>query len=86
MATYPVENKNTGERKEVKLSIHEWDEWREQNPDWFRFYTPENTPGMGSEIEGDWRNKLMRSKPGWKDIMEKTKRNAPRNHSIAEKY
>ena len=28
MATYPVINKETGEQKEVVMSIHEWDQWR----------------------------------------------------------
>ena len=27
MATYPVINKTTGEQKEVKISVHEWDAW-----------------------------------------------------------
>ena len=32
MATYPVINKSTGEQKEVKLSVHEWDQWKIDNP------------------------------------------------------
>ena len=39
MATYPVKNKETGETKEVKMSVHDWDQWREDNPDWERYYT-----------------------------------------------
>ena len=32
MATYPVINKETGEQKDVKLSVHEWTQWLEDNP------------------------------------------------------
>jgi len=47
MATYPVKNKQTGEIKEVKMSIHDWDQWRDDNPDWERYYTPDNAPSFG---------------------------------------
>ena len=29
MATYPVVNKKTGEQKEVVMSIHDWDKWKD---------------------------------------------------------
>ena len=32
---YPVVNTQTGEQKEVVMSIHEWDQWKVENPDWF---------------------------------------------------
>ena len=32
MATYPVINKETGEQKEVVMSVNDWDQWREDNP------------------------------------------------------
>ena len=37
MATYPVRNKKTGEEKEIQMNIHDWDQWREDNPMWERF-------------------------------------------------
>ena len=57
MATYPVKHKETGETKDVIMSVHDWDQWKEDNPDWERYYTPENTPGVG-EV-GEWRDKLV---------------------------
>ena len=64
MATYPVRNKETGETKEVVMSVHDWDQWKEDNPDWSRdFSDPSTCPGVG-EV-GEWRNKLIKSKPGW---------------------
>ena len=32
--TYPVINKKTGEKKELSMSVKEYDEWRKNNPDW----------------------------------------------------
>ena len=32
MATYPVINKESGEQKEVVLSVHEWSKWCDDNP------------------------------------------------------
>ena len=34
MPTYPVINKNTGEKKELSMSMLKYDEWRKDNPDW----------------------------------------------------
>jgi hypothetical protein len=31
LATYPVYNKVTGEQKEVVLSVHDWEKWKEDN-------------------------------------------------------
>ena len=48
MATYPVIHKETGEQKEVSMSVHDWDKWREDNPDWTRDYSdPSTMPGVG---------------------------------------
>ena len=69
MATYPVKNKETGETKEVKMSVHDWDQWREDNPDWEIYYTPENAPKFG-EV-GEVYDKLKKSHPGWNDVLNK---------------
>ena len=39
MATYPVVHKETGEQKEVSMSVHDWDQWCADNPDWSRDYS-----------------------------------------------
>ena len=69
MATYPVINKETGEQKEVKMSVHAWDQWKDDNPTWERYYTPENAPALGVEV-GEWRDKLVNKNPGWGDILK----------------
>tara|TARA_R100000008_G_scaffold20022_1_gene10383 strand:+ start:306 stop:590 length:285 start_codon:yes stop_codon:yes gene_type:complete len=70
MATYPVVNTKTGEQKEVKMSIHDWDQWCEDNPDWLRDYSdPSTMPGVG-EV-GEWQNKLVARNPGWNEVLER---------------
>ena len=81
MATYPVVNTKTGEQKEVSMSVHEWDKWKEENPDWSRDYSdPETMPGVG-EV-GEWKDKLRKKAPGWNDILKKVKKSAPRNPTL----
>ena len=64
MATYPVVNTKTGDRKEVVMSVNDWDQWCTDNPDWSRDYSdPSTMPGVG-EV-GEWKNKLIKRKPGW---------------------
>ena len=73
MATYPVRNTKTGETKEVILSVHDWDKWKEDNPDWLRdFSDPSTCPGVG-EV-GEWKDKLVKSKPGWNDVLDRASR------------
>ena len=70
MATYPVVHKETGEQKEVKMSVMDWTKWCEDNPDWKRDWSDPSTCPMAAEV-GDWRNKLVKSKPGWNQVLEK---------------
>jgi hypothetical protein len=73
MATYPVRNTKTGETKEVILSVHDWDQWKEDNPDWLRdFSDPSTCPGVG-EV-GEWKDKLVKSKPGWNEVLDRASR------------
>ena len=73
MATYPVVNSKTGEQKEVAMSVTEWSQWCEDNPDWKRDWSdPSTMPGVG-EV-GDWKNKLVKSKPGWNEVLDRASR------------
>ena len=51
------------------MSVHDWDQWKIDNPDWERYYTPDNAPGVG-EV-GEWKNKLIARNPGWNDVLHK---------------
>ena len=73
MATYPVVNSKTGEQKEVAMSVTEWSQWCEDNPDWKRDWSdPSTMPGVG-EV-GEWKNKLVKSKPGWNEVLDRASR------------
>ena len=73
MATYPVVNTKTGDRKEVVMSVNDWDQWCTDNPDWSRDYSdPSTMPGVG-EV-GEWKNKLIRRKPGWNEVFERVQK------------
>ena len=34
MPTYPVVNQKTGEKKELSMTMVNYDQWRKDNPDW----------------------------------------------------
>ena len=75
MATYPVINKDTGEQKEVRMSVTEWSQWCEDNPEWHRDWSdPSTMPGVG-EV-GEWADRLKKTHPGWNDLLHKAS-NAP---------
>ena len=75
MATYPVINNKTGDRKEVVMSVMDWDKWKENNPDWIRDYSdPSTMPGLGIESVGDWQDKLNKRHPSWNEIVKKSEK------------
>jgi len=77
MATYPVINKQTGEQKEVKLSVHEWDEWKTDNPEWERDWSDPTTCPASGEV-GEWKDRLVNKNPGWNEVLDKASK-APRS-------
>ena len=77
MATYPIVNKVTGEQKEVVLSVHDWPQWCEDNPDWKRDWSDPSTCPSPGEV-GEWKDKLRTKHPGWNEVLrgaQKTGRN-----------
>ena len=75
MPTYPVINKETGEKKELSMSMMAYDEWRKENPDWDSDWM-EGVAGVG-EV-GEVYDKLKKSHPGWNDVLYKASK-APRS-------
>ena len=72
MPTYPVKNLKTGEEKELNLTMADYDQWRKDNPDWDKDWSK----GCASAGEvGDWRDKMSKTHPGWKDVMGQVKKN-----------
>jgi len=77
MATYPIVNKVTGEQKEIVLSVHDWPQWCEDNPDWKRDWSDPSTCPSPGEV-GEWKDKLRTKHPGWNEVLrgaQKTGRN-----------
>jgi len=68
MPTYPVINKETGEKKELSMSMVAYDEWRKENPNWDKDWS-EGCAGLG-EV-GEWRDKLITKNPSWNDVLYK---------------
>ena len=68
MPTYPVINKETGEKKELSMTMVAYDERRKENPDWDRDWM-EGVASVG-EV-GEVYDRLKKSHPGWNDVLHK---------------
>lgn len=77
MATYPIVNTETGEQKEVVMSVDEWDQWKKDNPGWIRDWSDPSTAPSSCEV-GEWKDKLVKKHPGWNEILDKASR-APKS-------
>ena len=86
MPTYPVKNLKTEEKKELRMTMKEYDQWRKDNPDWDRDWQA----GVAAAGEvGEWRDKMSKTHPGWTDIMKNKilpKADFVNNKTITEKY
>ena len=68
MPTYPVINKTTGEKQTLQMSMTDYCEWKDANPDWDKDWSE----GIGGHIYG-------KPKPdqGFKEVMSKVQRKHP---------
>lgn len=62
MPTYPVRHKETGETKELYMSMTEYDQWKKDNPEWDKNWVA----GVGGTIYGD-----PKQSQGFKEVMQK---------------
>ena len=76
MPTYPVINKETGEKKELSMTMLKYDEWRKENTDWDKDWMA-GVAGVG-EV-GEVYDKLKKSHPGWNDVLYKASK-APKSN------
>ena len=68
MPTYPVKHKETGEQKELSMTMSAYGEWREENPDWDKDWNA----GVAAVGEiGVVYDKLKKHHPGWNDVLHK---------------
>ena len=86
MPSYPVKNLKTGEKKELSMTMLEYSNWRDDNPDWDKDWQA----GVAAAGEvGEWRDKMATTHPGWADIMKNKvlpKAQHVNNKTITEKY
>ena len=66
MPTYPVKHKETGETKELSMTMIEYGKWRDENKDWDKDWS-QGCAGVG-EV-GEWKDKLVRKNPGWNEVL-----------------
>ena len=68
MPTYPVKHKETGDTKEMIMSMKEYDQWRKDNPEWDKDWS-KGVAGVG-EV-GEWKDKLRKSNPGLNEVLQR---------------
>jgi hypothetical protein len=68
MPTYPLIHKETGEKKELSMTMLEYMKWKEQNPEWDKDWSA-GVAGVG-EV-GEWKDKLIRRNPSWNTVLER---------------
>ena len=69
MPTYPVINKVTGEKKELSMTMKEYGEWKDANPDWDKDWNA----GVGGMTYG-----TPKQSDGFKEVMSKVQKAHPR--------
>lgn len=75
MAIYPIIHKETGEKKVIEMSVHDIQQWYVDNSEWQRDWSE----GCASPAEvGEWKDKLIKSKPGWNEVLERASK-APKS-------
>ena len=80
MPTYPVKNLKTEEKKELHMTMKEYDQWRKDNPDWDKDWsqgaagTVSGTGDVYSRTDGGWNEVLSKvaQVPGSKVKPQKT--------------
>ena len=71
MPTYPVINLKTKEKKEIRMTMKEYDTWRKENPDWDKDWQA-GVAGVG-EV-GDMTTKGEANSAGWNEILDRASR------------
>jgi hypothetical protein len=74
MPTYPMICKETGETRELYMTMTEYEQWKIDNPGWEKDWS-QGCAGIG-EV-GEWKDKMNKTHPGWADIMKNKVSKAP---------
>ena len=71
MPTYPVINKSTGEKQELRMTVAEYEQWKKDNPDWDKDWEA----GVGGLTYG-----TPKQSDGFKEVMSKVQKAHPRSN------
>jgi len=71
LPTYPVINKETGEKKTLSMTMKAYSEWREENPGWDKDWQA-GVAGVG-EV-GEMHLKGEANSSGWNEILDRASR------------
>tara|TARA_R100001463_G_scaffold2491_1_gene10539 strand:+ start:98 stop:349 length:252 start_codon:yes stop_codon:yes gene_type:complete len=66
MPTYPVKNKETGEEKELSMTMADYDQWRKDNPGWDKDWS-KGCAGQSTEFK--WTGEANSS--GWNEVLDR---------------
>ncbi len=66
MPTYPVKNKETGEEKELSMTMAAYDEWKKENPEWDKDWS-KGVAGQSREFK--WTGEAKSS--GWNEVLDR---------------
>ena len=66
MPTYPVKHKETGETKELMMSMKDYDQWRKDNPGWDKDWS-KGCAGQSTEFK--WTGEANSS--GWNEVLDR---------------
>ena len=69
MPTYPVLNTKTGDKKTLRMTMKEYCDWRDENPDWDKDWQE----GVGGITYGK-----PKQSDGFKEVMSKVQSAHPR--------
>ena len=68
MPTYPVINLKTKEKKELSMTMKQYGEWKDENPDWDKDWSA--GVAAGQEI-GEMRFKGEANSSGWNEVLDR---------------
>ena len=66
MPTYPVKNKETGEEKELSMSMTAYDQWKKDNPGWDKDWSK----GCASQSR-EFKLTGEAASSGWNEVLDR---------------
>jgi hypothetical protein len=78
MPQYEFKNTETGEITEVTLRISEYDEWKENNPQWERYHSSNSAPKLVSGT----KSAMTIAGKDWESHLKNIKKSAGKDNTV----